>query len=187
MLIPPDETQLNELEASGKYIAEQKWNGDNFLINTSEMSFWNRYKERHRFQPNEQTREELKKLPKKMFLNGELMHYKTTTVKNIIVIHNILVYKDKPLIGKSWGDARKIIEDLGLPLTIFGQTSYANHLLLSRTTKEGFWKLFQQADGKIIEGIILKDPLGKLVISTFPVADVSWMLKIRKPCAKYPF
>jgi hypothetical protein len=60
-------------------------------------------------------------------------------------------------------------------------------LLLSRTWKTGFWNLFKRADGKIIEGIVLKNPAGKLVHSTTPIDDVPWMKKIRVPSKKYSF
>jgi hypothetical protein len=176
-LIPPSKEHLDKLEASGRYIAERKWNGDNTLIDTAGMRFWNRRKELHRYKPCPEAVAELDKLPKNSIINAELMHYKTKTIKEILIVHAIMVYKGKPLIGKTWGDSRKIIKEF----------EFGEHVKLSETFQSGFWDLFQQADGTIIEGIILKDPAGKLVFSTTPIVDVSWMLKIRKPCKKYRF
>ena len=176
-LIPPSKDYVTGLENSGKYIAEKKWNGDNVYIYTDTMEFWNRHKERHRFVPDEALRNDLSKWPKRAVINAELMNYRTTEIKNILIVHCIMVWKGKPLIGKTWGDSRKILEDCP-------KGDYAR---ISEIYTSGFWKLFEEADGKTIEGIILKQPAGKLVYSTTPIDSVSWMLKIRKPCKKYSF
>lgn len=186
ILIPPDPHNpldpkpdyVKSLEKSGLYIAEQKWNGDNTLYYTSEQQFFNRRKEPHRYVPNDQVREELAVFPKKSILNLELVHYKTKTVKHLLVVHCVMAWKGKLLNGRTWGDSRNILEDF----EFFGE-----RVIRSPVWKKGFWKLFQEADGEIIEGIILKNPQGKLVFSTTPPKDVAWMKKIRKPCKKYKF
>jgi hypothetical protein len=178
MLIPPNQTFIQKLEDSGQYVGELKWNGDNVLIDTNTMEFWNRYKERHQFIPNEVMREELSKWPKRAVVNAELMHYRTKDIKNTIIVHCIMVWNGHPLIGKTWGDSRKIIED-------YFQSGPC--VQVSETFQTGFWERFQQTDGTTIEGIILKRLTGKLVFSTTPVKDVSYMFKIRKPSKKYPF
>jgi len=178
VLIPPDKTYIDNLESSGLWIAERKWNGDNVLIDTNTMEFWNRRKERHRFIPNDVMKDTLNKWPKNAMVNAELMYYRTKEIKNIIHVHCVMVWNGQPLIGKTWGDSRKIIEDhIGM-----GPTVKASEIF-----KSGFWDLFQAADGTIIEGIILKQPAGKLVFSTTPINDVGWMYKVRKPCKKYHF
>lgn len=185
ILIPPDPKNplnpqpdyINSLEQSNKYIAEQKWNGDNILLYTSEMEFWNRKKEKHRYVPSEKVKEELQKFPKKSILNLELIHYRTKDIKDKLIVHCIMAWKGNLLNGKTWNDSRKILEN----------QEFGNQVILSPVWKKGFWKLFQKTDGNTIEGIILKNPIGKLVFSTTPIKDVSWMLKIRKPCKKYSF
>jgi len=184
-LIPPDpdsplnpkSNYINELERSGRFIAEQKWNGDNILIYTSGLEIWNRHKKRHRFTITPEIKKELSLFPKQSILNAELVHYRTENLKNLIIVHSLLVWKGKVLNGKTWGYARKILED----------QEYGEHVVLSKMWKSGFWKLFNKADGKIIEGIILKNPTGKIIISTSPIKDVSYMYKIRKPSKKYSF
>lgn len=178
MLIPPDKTYIQTLENSGLWIGERKWNGDNVLIDTNKPTeFWNRYKKRHRFVPSPLMKEELLKWPKNMVINAELMNYRTKDIKDIIIVHCIMVWEGKPLIGKTWGDSRLILDQMHA-----GQC-----VQVSQIYQSGFWDLFQAADGTTIEGIILKNPAGKLVFSTTPINDVSWMLKIRKPCKKYLF
>jgi len=190
-LIPPDPNNpldpkpdyINELEKSGKFVAEQKWNGDNTSIYTDDHSFWNRHNEPHRYSPPPAMMKELKRFPKGAIVNLELMHYRTKTIKNQLLIHSLLAWDGVPLAGKTWGDARLILEDLFKTL----KPAKESGLILSPVWKTGFWKLFQEADGDIIEGIILKNPKGKLVISASKIPDVSYMLKIRKPSKKYKF
>jgi len=190
ILVPPDPNNpldpqpdyINSLEASGLYIAEKKYNGDNCYA-YSPTEFWNRHKERHRYTPTPEVLEELNKLPTNAHYNFELMNYRTKAIKNQLIVHCVMAWKGQPMIGKTWGDSRKILEDI-IPST-------NKHVILSPIYRKGFWNLFQEADGKEIEGIILKNPKGKLVFSTTAPSskgiEVSWMLKIRKPCKKYQF
>lgn len=173
----PKPDYLNELEASGRFLAEQKFNGDNCYLFTDTMEFWNRHREQHRYTPPPEVMDELQRLPKGSCINLELMHYKTKTVKDTLMVHCIMIHKNKPLVGKTWGEARKILEDF----------QYGDHVKLSRVWESGFSDLYQQADGPIIEGLVLKDPKGKLVFSTTPIKDVNWMKKVRVSCKKYPF
>jgi hypothetical protein len=185
ILVPPDPDQplkprpdyINSLEASGRFVAEKKWNGDNVCIHTSGLEFYNRRGQRHRYVPTPEVRDELEKFPKQAIVNAELVHYKTKKIKNTIICHSVLAWNGRPLSGKTWGDARDILED----------QEFGNQVQLSPVWKSGFWQLFKDADGEVIEGIILKDPTGKLVISATKIPDVSYMLKIRKPSKKYPF
>jgi len=189
VLVPPDPKDpldpkpdyLNSLEASGKYIAEQKWNGDNTLIFTDTMTFWNRQKEKLRYAPSVGVREELERWPKESLINAELVHNKTKTIKDLIIVHCIMVWKDELLLGKTWGDSRKILDDC-VEAGLSGP-----HVRVSPVWGSGFWGLYREADGEIIEGIILKNPTGKIVFSTTPINDVPWMMKIRKPSKKYAF
>ena len=191
ILIPPDPVAplnpkpdyINSLEASGNYIAEEKWNGDNVLIFTDDLSFWNRRNEPHRYKPPPEMAKHLKRIPKGAIINLELVHYRTKEIKDMLLIHTLLGWDGVPLAGQTWGDARLILEDLFKTLKFPKESG----IVLSPVWKKGFWKLYQKADGDIIEGIILKEPKGKLVISASKIPDVSYMLKIRKPSKKYQF
>ena len=183
----PKPDHLNKLESLNRYVAELKWNGDNTLIYTDTKELWNRHNAKLCYTPSDEVRDEIDRLPKGAIFNAELMHRHTKTVKHLLIIHTVMAYKGRPLLGERWGDARKIIEDLDLPLTELGRYTYDKHIVLSRTYTSHFWDLYQSADGEIIEGIILKDPKGFLRFSTTPLADVPWMLKVRKACKKYSF
>ena len=183
ILIPPD--PKNPLEPKSdyltgledRYIAEQKWNGDNTMIFTDTMELWNRKRGKLKYTPSGQVRDEMEQLPKGCLINAELVHNHTKTVKDTIIVHCIMVYQGEPLFGKTWADSRAILEEF----------KYGEHVRLSPLWTSGFFDLWNKADGEVIEGIVLKDPSGLLLFSTVPIADVSWMLKVRKPCKKYSF
>jgi len=193
-LVPPDPQNplhpkpdyINSLEESGKFIAEQKWNGDNTLVYTDDLTFWNRHGEKNkRYTPPPEMMKQLKRIPKGGILNLELLHYriKNLKFKNKLLVHSLLGWEGMPLVGKTWGDARLILEDLFKTLKFPEESG----IILSPVWKKEFWKLFQEADGDVIEGIVLKEPKGKLVISASKIPDVTYMLKIRKPNKKYKY
>jgi len=192
ILVPPDPDNplhpkpdyINSLESSKKFIAEQKWNGDNTEIYTDDLSFWNRYHGLHRYAPLPETTKALKLFPKGSIINLELIHYRTKTIKNYLLIHSLLAWKGSVLTGKTWGDARLILEEF---FQEHQEALDGSRLHLSPVWKSGFWKLFKETDGEVIEGIVLKEPKGKLVISASKIPDVTYMLKIRRPSKKYKF
>jgi hypothetical protein len=199
MLIPPDPsnplnpapTYINSLEAAGLFDrAEFKWNGDNTTVRTDDLSFWNRQGERLSYTPHPDMLKELKQFPKNSLLNGELMHRHTKSTKDLLILHCVMGWKGNLLLGKNWGYARQILETCTwLPLTCGTQLSYGCHVVLAQDFQSGYWDLFNQARAcdDSIEGIVLKNSKGKLIFSTRPIPDVSFMLKIRKPSKKYSF
>jgi len=188
-LVPPDPVNpmtpapdfINSLEASGKYVAEQKWNGDNCLVYTTEMQLWNRHHARLAYRPTPEMLAALSTFPRGSLINGELVNSKTKTVKNLLVVHCVMQWAGQLMNGKPWGESRFLLEKH------FQEHDMGSQVVLSKIWLTGFWDLYQAADGAIIEGIVLKDPRGKIQLSTTPLADVNWMLKIRKPCKKYQF
>jgi hypothetical protein len=192
----PKPDYLNSLESQNKYRAEYKWNGDNTFIYTDDLSFWNRDRKRLCYTPHPDVLKELKQFPKGCILNAETMHRHTKTTKHLIIVHSVMAWKGKLLTGKTWGDARHLLEEQSwLPRTVGTQLSYCCHVLLAESIPSGgivsgiFWRMFQEACrcDDSIEGIILKDPTGLLQFSSTKLADVSYMMKIRKPCKKYSF
>ena len=170
----PKPDYINSLEKQGRYIAEQKYNGDNcqlYVKGGREYEFWNRHKTLLKYQPSQDVLNELEQLPEYSIINVELIHSKTKAFKHILIAHCIMVWDGQLLSGKTWSDSRQILQTI----------KSGNHLYVSDVYQSGFWDLFKQADGSVIEGIILKDPEGKLVYSTTPIKDVSWMMKIRVP------
>jgi ATP-dependent DNA ligase len=185
VLVPPDPKNplapeswyLDSLEAEG-WIGELKWNGDNTLLHTDDWSLWNRRGEPLSYKPTEEIWDELKSIfPPNSIINFETVDRHTKTIKNLLIVHCIMAWKGNLLLGKTWGDSRRILEKL----------KWGRHVVLSETFKDNFWKRFQDTDGATHEGLVLKKPDGKLKFSTTPIANVPWMRKVRKPCKKYNF
>lgn len=185
-LVPPDPENpmdpssdyLDSLEESGRYLAEQKWNGDNCLVyihKDGTFRFWNRHKKILKYTASDEVIEELKLWPKDSVLNAELVHSKTTDFKNLFIVHTIMRWEGTWLRGQSWGYSRSILEDC------INHGLSGVHIQVSKVWTHGFFQLFQQADGKVIEGLVLKDPEGLIKFSATLIPDVPWMLKVRKP------
>lgn len=188
ILCPPDPKNplnpqpdfLNSLEATGRFLAEIKWNGDNTLIHLDQWPpvFWTRHKTRLKYTPTDEVLAELKRWRDwagDAILNAETLHSKTKEIKNTLIVHCIMAFRGEYLIGKKWGDSRAILDkaiDEGLS---------GSQVQVSPVWESGFWRLFQEADGAVREGIILKDPKGMLVFSATQLRDVPWMKKFRKP------
>lgn len=196
-LVPPDPVNplnpssdyIDSLEESSKYVGEYKWNGDNTTVYTSDMTFFNRLGNPLHYTPHPELLEELQAFPRGCVLNGELMHRHTKDVKDLLILHCIMAWKGTFLFGKTWGDSRKILEDMNLPQTRGPNLKYDSHLVLAANYRSGFWGMFHEACAcdEAIEGIVLKKPKGKLVYSINKISDVPWMVKIRKPSKKYSF
>lgn len=188
--LEPRSTYIDELQASGKYVGTYKWNGDNTTVYTDDLSFWNREGKRLSYTPHPDMLKELKQFPKGCILNGELLHRHTKKVKDLLILHCVMGWKDQILRGKTWSDSRRLLEDQAwLPRTVGTQLQYGCHLLLEEISPSGFWRMFQEAceQDDAIEGIILKNPNGSLKFSVSKIEDVHWMLKIRKRSNKYSF
>lgn len=187
VLVPPDPANplnptsayLDGLEKSGDWVGELKWNGDNTELFTDDWSLRNRQGKILSYRPTAEVLDELKStFPKGCIVNLETVDRHTKTVKNLLVVHCVMAWKGELLLGKTWGDSRKILEKLKWK---------GNHVVLSETFRDKFWERFKATDGTVHEGLVLKRPDGRLVFSTTPIPDVSWMRKVRKPCAKYKF
>jgi hypothetical protein len=182
----PQRGPLDSLEASGQYIAEQKWNGDNCLIYTGEhngcleLAFWNRNKAILKYKASTEVVGELKQFPKDSIINCELVNSRTKETKELLIVHCIMAWDGELLTGATWSDSRQLIQD---------HVQSGDHVVASPVYQSGYWDLFQTKHGvlqdriiedpDLIEGIILKDPNGKLVFSATPIKDISWMMKIR--------
>ena len=196
-LVPPDPINplnpssdyIDSLEDQNKYIGEYKWNGDNTTVYTSNMTFFNREGRPLHYTPHPDLLEELSAFPRGCILNGELMHRHTKKVKDLLILHCVMAWKGHQLFGKTWADSRKILEDMNLIQTKGTSLVYDAHLVTAANYGSGFWGMFQEAVAcdEAIEGIVLKNPKGKLVFSVNPITDVSWLIKIRKPSNKYSF
>ena len=124
-------------------------------------------------------------------LVSELLHNKTVSIKNTLYIHDILVYNSEYLLGSTL-KSRQVILDKILPYHDEEYSHYVldpnNKLWRAKNFTKDILKQFQSiTDPKIDEGIVLKDPTGKLSLCDKPDSNKSWQAKVRYATKNYSF
>lgn len=178
------------------WIGQYKKNGTCSLIGVSpagEIISMNRHKENHRaWDMPEWMKEELRRLfPKKEWtvLVGELLHNKTPSIKDTMYIFDILVLRGKFLYGSTFTQRSEILDSI---LPKVGE-EYSHYVIdaglwRAKTLKEGLLEHFKGIkEVKIDEGIVLKDPSGKLRLCDRVNSNSSWQAKVRHSAKNYQF
>jgi ATP-dependent DNA ligase len=182
-LIQPPEF-LEDENLQDEYWAEPKYNGDRLELRKIEgkWEFWGRHKNKiTRFSPPPEMVEESEALdvPDDTHLDGELMHFRTKKVKNLVVIYDVYVIGGKR-VRDSLTDRRKYLEEL-IPKT-------NKHIVLIEKIegdfKQEYEKLIKQDH---IEGLVLKRADGRIKFNAQKSNDVNWQIKVRRPHANYKF
>lgn len=181
---------------------QRKWNGTrNLLIVLPDGSYelWNRHREQHKqykvtSMMDKSIKEMISKLKKGVFhvFDGELMDAKTKTLKDRIVMYDVLVYEGFYLLGTTYRERYKILMD------ILGTNEHENetghklafkfneNIWLSEVFERDLPKRFDEAMKlDVIEGLVLKDPNGKLEFGIREKNNGSWLIRVRKPHKNY--
>jgi len=193
--IPPD--MLEWYEKRG-WVAQYKKNGTNTIIAISpdkEFTAMNRHAANHKaWQLTSYIKQELVRLFLEEYwivLVAEIMHSKTKTIKDTIFIHDILVYQNEFLIDSEFETRQKLL-DSKLITKVETQTHYVcdkdNKIWYAKRFTKDFEKLFFDIkDPTIDEGLVLKNPKGKLSSCSKPTSNESWQVKVRHNSKKYNF
>jgi ATP-dependent DNA ligase len=194
-----------------RFIAQYKYDDWRVLIYffpNGTIDFYNRKKEKlPRFQAPAKLLDSLQKLnlPHGCFhvLDGGLLHYKTSRVKNTIVLWDILVFENRWLIGSSYKERYKILKSVcgnplknvtlkyrkdGKAIAVDVALEVTKHLWLARSFRGNFRELFEKARPLAeIEGLVLKDPNAKLQRPFKMTENAKWLIRVRKPRIDYNF
>lgn len=108
----------------------------------------------------------------------ELLHNKHPSVKNTIYLFDVLVYKGDDLTGSTYMDRYSILQDV-VPRK-------HKRIWLAENHHNGD-DLFHSLDNPIDEGIVLKDPNGRLRTCLRDGKNSGWQFKCRKLHANYSF
>ena len=139
-------------------------------------------------------------------LCAEIMHSKTPTIKDTIFIHDLLVWESEMLLNSTFAE-RQLILDSRLITKNETPTHYIcdqsnafaaelgcsvvpmkGKIWYAKRFEKGFDALFAAiTDPKIDEGLVLKNPMGKLRSCRTPTENRSWQVKCRHPHANYAF
>ena len=188
---------LNYFEKQG-WVAQYKKNGTCTIVAIApnkNVIAMNRHGDFHKaWQMTEHLKQELAKLfrEKKWFvLVAEIMHSKGATIKDTIYVHDMLVWKSEMLLDSTFAERQKILDDR-LITNVEAQSHYVldkdGKLWYAKRFDKDFKKMFKAIkDPKIHEGLVLKDPEGKLRSCLTPTDNSYWMVKCRHKTKGYSF
>ncbi|OFZ79107.1 MAG: hypothetical protein A3K03_00390 [Bdellovibrionales bacterium RIFOXYD1_FULL_44_7] len=185
------------------FIGQYKYNDTRNLIYIfpdGHIELYNRHKERHlTYKPTKNMLQSIKSLnfPLCRFhvLDSGLMHNKTRNIKDRIILWDILVFNGKYLIGTTYNWRYELLRKLvGDPTEPEDETGHRIALRINRNlwlapifTENLDAKYKQLLHMDEIEGLVLKDPNGKLEWGIRPENNGSWQIRVRKPNPNYSF
>lgn len=193
--IPP--SMLNYYEKRG-WTAQFKKNGTNTIIGIApdkKLHAMNRHNANHKaWNLTEHIKDELIRLfpEKKWFvICAEIMHSKTPTIKDTIYIYDMLVWKSDFLLDSTFMERQEIL-DKRLVTNVESHSHYVcdsgGKIWYAKRFDKNFKDLFQSIKQvKIDEGLVLKDPNGKLRACRTSSENASWQVKCRHPTKGYTF
>lgn len=178
--------------------AQYKKNGTNSLVVVSpkgEVDFWTRHGTRHKaWNCNAYLKSYiLDVVPRRSWtiLVAELLHNKTQSIKDTLYFHDVIVYRNEHLVGTTFA-MRQVLLDGVLPLGNAAESH--SHWVLThgvwraKNMTKDFLKTFKSIkDTKVDEGLVVKNPEGKLVWCLKPGVNSSWQVKVRYPAKNYQF
>jgi ATP-dependent DNA ligase len=190
-------SMLGYFEKRG-WLAQYKKNGTNTIIAIApnkEFIAMNRHADFHKaWQLTDHIKNELAKIfkEKKWFvLCAEIMHSKGPTIKDTIYVHDMLVWKSEFLLESTFLE-RQVMLDERLVTNVEAQSHYVcdseGKIWYAKRFDKDFKTLFSSIKNpKIDEGLVLKDPDGKLRSCRTASDNSYWQVKCRHKAKGYQF
>lgn len=120
----------------------------------------------------------------------EVMDAKTPLIKDTIYVHDIVVNEGVILEGTTFSERQELLQVI-FPNRTEGGLGYekvTDKVWLAILIKSGFKAIFDSIDDpKVDEGLVLKDPNGKLKSMWRENMNSGWQVKCRKPHKNYSF
>lgn len=189
-------------------IAQLKLNGSRnviFISPTDEIQFWGRHKQLHRsYTIPDFLKNKIRELPypkgKWNVFDSELIHLKTPSVKDTVCLFDTLVYNGNYLIGESYRNRYKYIQEFNLPFFPLGNKKGGidekiQGIFIAQNFPNTEWeKAFMSTGGNnrvqggdIYEGLVLKRTGGTLAIGFQEKNNSSFMCRMRRPHKNFQF
>jgi len=190
----PDSTLFTSMSNDGDYIAELKFKGTRciIVIDNGKIEFWNRHKEKQRWQAPKEVVDDLMKIfqsEKLIVLDGELMHDKCKVFKNKLYVWDILVNNSVAMAGTTYVERRAMLNsyikqtnDVGTHSEITSNVWVANIISGDYCN---VWNKYINLD--FIEGFVWKNIKSKLKPCISEKSSGDWMIRCRKKSASYQF
>jgi len=191
-------TTLDFYERTMQWVAQYKKNGTNTIIGISpdkKFIAMNRHNDNHKtWQLTDHIKKELAAIfsgPYWYVICAEILHLKTPMIKDTIYIYDILVFESRFLYGSKFSERQKILDPI---LTTERETEShyvcdsENKIWYAKLINKDFKKIFWEIkDPAIDEGLVLKDPNGKLLKCDKPTSNSGWQAKCRYQTKNYQF
>ncbi len=163
------------------YIGQRKKNGTLQVISTGldcQVIFRTRHNEPNKaWTPTEEIKRHFANFPDSVFV-GELLHSKHASVKNTIVLFDVLKYLGASLVGKTLLERLEILR---------GVHPLLPSVQLIDTYHEGLTGLFHSLSDPLDEGLVLKNPKAVLRDCMRNGLNSGWQVKVRKPHKNFSF
>lgn len=208
IMYPPRPNTAIPPDTLSKYVgwwAQRKWNGTRnllFVLPDGSFELWNRHKQQHKqYKLTTSMKASIQELASKLergvfhVFDSELMDAKTTKLKDRIVLYDVLVHNGQYLIGTTYKQRYETLSGiLGNPQEHESDTGrrlalrFNKNLWLTEVFTDKLDERFKEALGvDEIEGLVLKDPKGKLDFGVREENNGMWMIRVRKPHKNYAF
>jgi len=122
---------------------------------------------------------------------AEIMHSKTPTIKDTLYIYDLVVWGSELLLGSTFMERQKLLDSI-LLTNVEAYSHYIcdtqGKIWYPKLVKSNFRKVFDSIkEPKIDEGLVLKNPDGKLSLLLRPNNNNDWQVKCRHPHKNYNF
>lgn len=198
--IPPD-----TLKKYPGWFGQRKWNGTRnliFVLPDGTFELWNRHRQMHKqYKLSASMKASIEELIGTLqpgvfhVFDSELMDAKTTRLKDRIVLYDVLVHDGIYLIGTTYKERYATLQKiLGNPTEYESDTGrslalkFNKNIWLSEIFTDNLDERFKEALAvDEIEGLVLKDPNGRLEFGVRESNNGSWLIRVRKPHKNYAF
>lgn len=168
-----------------------------FIDPDDRIQMWGRHKELHKsFTPPESMLAAVRALPYPKgtwnVLDSELLHLKTTTIKNTLYLYDVLVWKGEYLLGQTYAERYAHIQAWNLPPFPLDKMPRINDRIMAAQnyTPDQWGEVAKVIDfrkpllpGEALEGLVLKRAGNSSALKPGFIVENngSWMCRIRKP------
>lgn len=203
--IYPPRPELNINPATlGRYrgfIAQYKYNDFRallYILPDGSISLLNRYRQLMRYVMSDAMKKAIQAIRVKpgyfYVFDGGLM-IRAGKVRDRLILWDILVHENEYLVGTTYRDRyRLLFQIMGEPNRFERETGHKVALQVNRYVwiAHSFTDQFEERYRSAIvldeiEGLVLKNPAGRLEQGIFEHNNGSWMIRVRKPSALYTF
>jgi len=181
---PKRVTRLLSLFERDGWVAQMKLNGSRCLVlrrDDSTVEFWSRHGYPfRRFRPTDRMLTVLRTLPTGTVLDGELLHFRTKTVKHKLAVFDILALRGELLLTVPQHERWAILADLIRPSSRVVNNRADVYRLLWYTDVRRAWKRALSEREDVVEGIVIKSMTARLRVGLKSAPNAEGWYKLRR-------